>query len=91
MKALEKIQQYKPTPPNQWRGIESAPRDGTEVDLWGWIPYDMTEFRLPDCKFENGEWFYFRNGEYFPVAIIDYTPTHFMPLPPPPEGECGAD
>jgi hypothetical protein len=69
----------------EWQSIENAPKDGTDVDLWGWIPYDMTEIRLVDCEFKQGEWLYYVCGTWKPITNIDFTPTHFK-LPTPPEG-----
>lgn len=77
-----------------WRPIESAPRDGTEVDLWGFLdaPADRGEFakrgRLIDCHFHLGDWLRWGThnddeGSYDKI----FEPTHWMPLPAPPEGE----
>lgn len=81
-----------------WRPIETAPRDGTQVLLWAeaWI---MT-WGIQIGLFENGEWHTSEgnvgdNDEDFdPSAEIDSDedfdedanlgPTHWMPLPPSP-------
>lgn len=71
---------------SEWKGIESAPTDGTEVDLFGYIAYDKIEMRLTDCEFINGEWHYFSDGKMIPCASeISFTPTHWMPIPEDPE------
>lgn len=65
----------------EWNPIESAPRDGTRIDIW--VP---REGRLVNCWHQNGLWL-------FDSSIIDddtpgvvyEAPTHWMPIPPPPE------
>lgn len=60
-----------------WQPIESAPRDGTTVLLFapGWDApktgwtYGKDEWQ--DCPYS--------------VARADYAPTHWQPLPPPPQ------
>lgn len=34
-----------------WKTMNSAPLDGTRVDLW-----NVGGFRLVDCYFDNGDW-----------------------------------
>jgi len=70
--------------PDGWRDISSAPTDGTEVDLFGYLDYDLLETRLTDCEYKYGNWFYFRDGKMNPVSDIGFNPTHWMPLPQPP-------
>lgn len=76
-----------------WRPIETAPRDGTEIDLWAktWSAYDDSFVfkRFPGCywreRFENSraEWVHLEAGWYA---------THWQPLPPPPKtGEPAED
>lgn len=67
-----------------WLPIETAPRDGTLIDLW------VDGRRLPDCKwwtsdFEDdwSEWRqqYAEADSFFPISG---DPTHWMPRPAPP-------
>lgn len=62
-----------------WRPIETAPRDGEDLDLFGYIEYDLHEFRLTGCEFKDGEWHYFQAGELLPVSNLGFTATHWMP------------
>jgi hypothetical protein len=62
-----------------WRPIETAPRDGTLIDIW------CDGERLPDCcwdphGFGNTGWQqkYAEVPNFFP---INGTPTHWMPRP----------
>lgn len=70
---------------SKWLPIETADKQAESLDLFGWIPYDRTEMRLTDCEFINGEWHYFQDGQMLPVSNIDFTPTHWMPLPEDPQ------
>ena len=62
-----------------WQPIETAPKDGTVIDLWA------DGQRLPNCKWRYGGW----SQEYaeHPSAHFDIydEPTHWMPLPEPPK------
>jgi hypothetical protein len=65
-----------------WQPIETAPKDGTEVLLW--IKGDEESPR-------KGRWeerLDLRRGHKWCVAYgwCEDTPTHWMPLPEPPEG-----
>lgn len=63
---------------NQWQDITTAPKDGTEVDLW-------TAFgRVTGAKFVDGKWveWFDRDGEWIAVD----QPSHWMPCPEPPRG-----
>jgi hypothetical protein len=64
----------------RWQPIETAPKDGTRVDVWSgdrftdarWCArHKQWEVFIPD--YNGGEW----TGVYAP-------PTHWMPLPAPP-------
>ncbi len=64
----------------QWQTIESAPRDGT-----GFIGYEAVgreQKVISACVFQNGEFVYINFG-YGEDTEAD--PTHWMPLPAPPE------
>jgi hypothetical protein len=77
----------------EWQPIETAPRDGTKVDLWirnvGWSGYRVTDcfwgcvgsgaVLRPFTGQENG-WYYQVPGERI---MIDKTPTHWMLVEPP--------
>ena len=81
-----------------WQPIETAPKDGTQIDVWA------KGYRIPDVKWgtpphvcyggycdscPTRECWYDANG----LALDEDSgeePTHWMPLPPPPalaEGE----
>lgn len=82
---------------NGWLSIESAPKDGTVIDLWS------AEFgRQPDCFWGKREHHCGEDGQYCdsdwhsePDAWIDSAQnsdtfddvTHWRPLPAPPAGE----
>ncbi len=81
---------------DEWKPIESAPRDGTMVDLWiGQFPRQMlvaTEpRRAPDCWFAGGEW---RTHDDFGESGDGWTSvhgaTHWRPLPAPPRAALSA-
>lgn len=63
----------------QWRPIESAPKDGMPVQV-GWIGRTW-EASKSHCEY--GEWGYLtREMGFIPWCE---QPTHWLPLPPPPE------
>lgn len=69
-----------------WKTIESAPRDGSYVDLW--TDTGGGE-RLIDCIYRNGRWMYwvpdgFGDGEY---EVVPGIASHWMVVPEPPESE----
>jgi hypothetical protein len=82
---------------DEWRPIETAPRDGTWI-----IASDGDAIRVcypkafPRPLAESGDdqnfltsragdvWEYFRDDEHAPGHSWSMCPTHWMPLPPPP-------
>jgi len=71
---------------DQWQPIETAPKDGSQIDLWceGKLSSERRPFcywgELSDLSGKEGEgWM----GVYRPYE--DFTPTHWMPLPEPPK------
>ncbi len=70
-----------------WQPIETAPKDGTEVDLF------LTTGREPDCFWKDGGWTRtVKDGDYMGEdgVQIEYpkcniVATHWMPLPSPPD------
>lgn len=80
----------------KWQPIETAPKDGTRVDLW--VTYSGDERNQPAAYRETCcEWridkygrgpFWCRYSEDYEDGgwtEIDDTPTHWMPPPEPPE------
>ena len=79
-----------------WQPIETAPRDGTVIDLWvGGARFADCRWGKPDhCCGEAGqycdsEWHGQPEGwvvtDWNEVLCVDDDPTHWMPLPAPPE------
>lgn len=73
-----------------WLPIESAPRDGTKVDLWiGQFPRQAlvaTEpHRAADCWFSGGEWWVYdeRGEDEANCRTSIHGATHWLPLPAP--------
>lgn len=63
-----------------WQPIETAPRDGTYVDVW-----DTSNGRTTDVKWDHGAWKEWTFGFESPGFVeIDPQPTHWMPRPAPP-------
>jgi hypothetical protein len=76
-----------------WQPIETAPKDGTRVDLCAksWLPaFDRFESkRFPDCVWMKGDPMCNRSPYWLNLAK-DWHPTHWMPLPAlPPEPSNG--
>lgn len=87
-----------------WQPIETAPKDGTLVDLWIVGGDNTVDFYAPDAKKIKGRpvrhgrvtalmWmhkppnqpnWYGSHGLGYPLSP-DVTPTHWRPLPAPPE------
>jgi hypothetical protein len=69
-----------------WRLMETAPRDGTIVDVWlGNAEKDEVEFyctpgsrRACDWKWQQGK---FRPATGLMVLVVTVVPTHWMPIP----------
>ena len=67
-----------------WQPIETAPKDGTAVDLW--VEAVDCSFRGPDFIWRDGEW-YGRNSEeplHRHYGNTGVKATYWMPIPPPP-------
>lgn len=71
-----------------WMPIETAPRDGTKVDVWMEVypsPRSMgwgDSFRACDVWWADGAWVRMHQGK--PTELFDGYITHWMPLPAPP-------
>lgn len=72
----------------RWLSIETAPKDGTVIDLWG---VHRLQLILPGWRVPNAMWgrvYDFNGGStdgWVHGEIDAFTPTHWMPLPKPPE------
>lgn len=78
---------------SDWQPIDSAPRNGTVVDLWGnggryhnafWRKYNEDYHHMfdedcdrIDCWWAEGQWFDGMDGPIDPDIVI----THWMPRP----------
>ena len=75
---------------SEWQPIETAPKNGTRIDLWAkaWLPaFDRFEFRrFADCYWSKGDTMCNVKAAW---AGLDreWRPTHWMPLPSPPTPE----
>jgi hypothetical protein len=73
----------------RWRPIETAPRDGTTLDLWAYFPEHDKARRIADAFWNTEENAWQLGG--FNSKQFSYPPTisHWMPLPaaPPPPSE----
>lgn len=75
----------------EWKTIDSAPKDGTPIDLWAAERERYVNSRISDCQFVNGRWVHHRtvyDDDEFTggddMAQV-FNATHWMPLPPPPK------
>ena len=64
----------------EWQSIETAPKDGTNVVL-----YFANSKGGVIASMVNGAWRLSANGTGFALDTERYEPTHWMPLPDPPE------
>lgn len=77
---------------SEWRDIESAPKDGTHVDIW------INGFRKTDAKWDESQnrWKWFecfvgpdkRTKRYSFSSRAEVT--HWMPIPAPPKDSGAA-
>jgi hypothetical protein len=83
---------------NGWRPISTAPRDGTVVDLWigedyGWRRTDcywgVPEHSCGEAGVHcDSDWHGMADcwvDSTFNAPLAEEEPTHWQPLPPPPE------
>lgn len=71
-----------------WQSIDSAPKDGTEVDIWaveteardGPVEHGV---RFVDCEWTPAGWKYEKDGYPRFVGDNDHIPTHWMIVIPP--------
>ncbi len=63
-----------------WQPIESAPKDGTVIDLW-WQEDNDQGYRIPDCHFRDDDFWIDDSGNLIAAQYV----SHWMPIPAPPE------
>lgn len=76
----------------KWQPIETAPKDGTEIDIWAIDSQEGYGRRLPNCRYLDGQWLQWTERDIFdePYPHYDYIlnqlePLYWMPLPESPE------
>lgn len=78
----EVFEEYKNSKKSGWQPINTAPKDGTKVDLWvksKWYGYH----RVPDCSWDNHyqTFIFFTENGFFSVEEEYGVPTHWRPIP----------
>ena len=73
---------------SEWQSIETAPRDGTEILLKIPLQWEEPQGRIGSGDYVSAYW-YDESSEFW-VNRLDnwislYRPTHWMPLPKPPD------
>jgi len=74
-----------------WRPIETAPKDGTEIiglhgDFFS-VPPKRPGYMVASMRFDKGSEELDTDPAWCGPEEEEYTPTHWMPLPQPPEEE----
>lgn len=73
----------------EWQPIETAPKDGARVDLWGknMLRWDRGGERIVNVAWGKvTDWMGTERYDWMHGRGEDFKPTHWMPLPPPPVG-----
>ena len=71
-----------------WQPIETAPKDGTLVILYGgYFGVSLGSWREDDYLAERGEMWLDNSYDEYSTGFASWPlePSHWMPLPPPPE------
>jgi hypothetical protein len=81
-----------------WQPIETAPKDGTFIDLWNkkagarivnvrWVVEPRDRFAHPTCIMDG--WKTSREGPWGCLSPDQFS--HWMPLPSPPQSQAEAE
>lgn len=83
--SLDTVRQLEARLAGAWQPIETAPRDGTEIDLWCINSSTLTTGggRIVDCHFHCGDWLRWSGDPETGYARIRNA-THWRPPPAPP-------
>jgi hypothetical protein len=85
---------------SQWMDIETAPKDGTVILVYAEQGMSMSDFGLEDIEFNGmhvAVWDAYGGGAWVIASypdmgdVVTGDPTHWRPLPPPPETSCKKD
>lgn len=68
---------------NEWQPIETAPKDGVDIIIFGGEFESAGSNKIPMIVKWNGT--YWTSTHYCYNEAIALNPTHWMPLPKPPE------
>lgn len=75
----------------QWLPIDSAPKDGTEIDVWVTNQHGMDGYRHTYVKWDSGAWRFYSHilHRWMKVEVeFGAKVTHWMPLPEPPQSDA---
>jgi hypothetical protein len=75
----------KEPPMAEWQPIETAPKDGTRIDLFG--TSGRHQLRVPDCYWHRKaqRWLTkHHDKDGYSALRLPFAPTHWQPLPAPP-------
>ena len=76
----------------EWQPIDTAPRDGTLIDVWAVSEDGKTQGRLTNVSWEEvSDWMGNVREDWFPTYRNPHqpkmVPAYWMPLPQPPKEE----
>jgi hypothetical protein len=85
LEALEKAADHCRENHSEWLPIETAPKDGSRVLILldARPPYERAEY--PNCPRYMQDIGRFLMGDWAYNLMVSSSPTHWMPLPPPPQ------
>jgi hypothetical protein len=71
-----------------WQPLETAPKDGTQIRAFDGEAIAAVMW-IEDCDFDGGYGWTDRTVASWGMQHYwQMKPTHWMPLPPPPDGSC---
>lgn len=70
---------------SEWQPIETAPKDGSDILVWDDFEISIT-FWGKTAHVPIYGWIQVDFGDLYDLEPMEPQPTHWMPLPEPPEG-----